>query len=62
MTPEGIQQAVAKLSPEARAKRRIWLAEFEAEQADCEPETAASKWGRLARRAVADIRKRIREP
>jgi hypothetical protein len=55
-------RAVAKLSPEERAKVRIWLAEFEAGQADREPETTASKWGRLAGRAVADFRKRMREP
>jgi hypothetical protein len=33
MTLEGIQQAIAKLSPEDRAKLRLWLAEFEAGQA-----------------------------
>jgi hypothetical protein len=62
MRLEDIQQAVAQLSPDDRAKLRLWLAEFEAGQADGEPETAASKWGRLAGRAVADLRKRIREP
>ena len=55
MTLEDIQQAIAKLSPEDRAKLRLWLAE-------CEPETKASKLGRLAGRAVADFRKRMREP
>ena len=62
MTLEDIQQAIAKLSPEERAKLRLWLAEFEAGQAERrEPDTTASKLGRLAGRAVADVRKRIRE-
>jgi len=63
MTLEDIQQAIVKLPPEDRAKLRLWLAEFEAGQAEHrEPETTASKLGRLAGRAVADFRKRIREP
>ena len=63
MTLEDIQQAIAQLSPDDRAKLRLWLAEFEAGQAGhLDPETKASKLGRLAGRAVADFRKRIREP
>ena len=62
MTLEDIQQAIGKLSPEDRAKLRIWLAELESGQTEHrEPETTASKLGRLAGRAVADVRKRIRE-
>jgi hypothetical protein len=61
MTLEDIKQAIAKLSREDRAKLRGWLAEFEAGEADPESETTASKWGRLAGRAVADFRKRMRE-
>ena len=62
MTLEDIQQAIAKLSPEERAKLRLWLAAFEAGQAEPrKPDTTASKLGRLAGRAVADVRKRIRE-
>ena len=62
MTLEDIQLAIAKLSPEERAKLRLWLAEFEVGQAKRrEPDTTASKLGRLAGRAVADVRKRIRE-
>jgi hypothetical protein len=60
MTLEDIQQAIAKLSPEDRRRLRLWLAEVEAGQAG--QETTASKLGRLAGRAVADIRKRMREP
>ena len=51
MTLEDIQQAIAKLSPENRAKLRLWLAEVEAGQAEPEPETKVSKLGRLAGRA-----------
>ena len=62
MTLEDLQQAIAQLSPDDRAKLRLWLAEFEAGQAaHGEAETKASKLGRLAGRAVADIRKRIRD-
>ena len=62
MTLEDIQQTIAKLSPEDRTKLRLWFAQFEAGQPDREPETKASKLGRLAGRAVADFRKRMREP
>jgi hypothetical protein len=46
----------------SRTKLRLWFAQFEAGQPDREPETKASKLRRLARRAVADFRKRMREP
>jgi len=62
MTLEEIQQTIARLSSEERAKLRLWLTEFEAGEAEREPETKASKFGRLAGRAVADFRKRMREP
>ncbi len=63
MTLDDIQQAIAKLSPEDRAELRAWLAQLDAVQGDHgEPETKASKLGRLAGRAVADFRKRMREP
>ena len=62
MTLEDLQQAIAQLSPGDRTKLRLWLAEFEAGQAaHSETETTASKLGRLAGRAVADIRKRMRD-
>jgi hypothetical protein len=62
MTLEEIEDAIAKLSPEDRAKLRLWLVKFEAGQAERrQPETTASKLGRLAGRAVADVRKRMRE-
>jgi len=63
MTLEEIQQTIAKLSPEDRAKLRLWLNDFVTGQTEHrEAETKASKLGRLAGRAVADFRKRIREP
>jgi hypothetical protein len=63
MTLEEIQHAIAKLSPEDRRKLRVWLAEFATGQAEHREEgTTASKLGRLAGRAVADLRKRMREP
>jgi hypothetical protein len=62
MTLEDIQRSIAKLSLEDRAKLRLWLAECEAGPPEHEPETKASKLGRLAGRAVADFRKRMREP
>jgi hypothetical protein len=63
MTLEEIEQAIAKLSPEDRAKLRLWLNDFVAGHTQHrEPETKASKLGRLAGRAVADFRKRMREP
>jgi hypothetical protein len=62
MTLEDIQRAIAKLSAGERAKLRLWLTEFEVGQSEHrEPDTTASKLGRLAGRAVADVRKRIRE-
>jgi hypothetical protein len=62
-TLEEMQQAIAKLSPEDRRKLHVWLGAFEAEHAEHrEQETTASKLGRLAGRAVADFRKRMRDP
>ena len=63
MTLEDIQHAIAKLSVEDCTKLRLWLNDFVARHAEHrEPETKASKLGRLAGRAVADFRKRMREP
>ncbi len=65
MTAEDIEEAILRLPPAELAKFRAWFAEFEAgrvTKAEPEPEAAASRIGRLAGRAFADIRKRIREP
>jgi hypothetical protein len=41
---------------------RLWLVKFEAGEAERHrPETTASKRGRFAGRAVADVRKRMRQ-
>lgn len=62
MTLEDIQKAIEELSPEDRAKLRLWLAESAGGQAgDREAQTMASTLGRLAGRAVADVRKRMRQ-
>jgi len=62
MTLKDIQQAIAHLAPEDRVKLRHWLVEFDAEQAQKGgPEATVSKLGRLAGRAVADFRKRLRD-
>jgi len=69
MTLDEIKRAIASLSPEELARLRVWLAQFAPGTSEPPPEpapdpqaeTPASKFGRLAGRAVADLRKRIRE-
>jgi predicted transcriptional regulator len=61
MTAEEAEEAILRLPPEELAKFRAWFADFEAGRVK-EPEATASRLGRLAGRAFADIRKRIREP
>jgi hypothetical protein len=60
MTAEDIEEAILRLPPHELAKFRAWFADFEAGRKP--PEPTASRIGRLAGRAFADIRKRIREP
>ncbi len=63
MKVEDIEEAVLKLSPEELAKFRIWFAEFESGMAAPKvPEARAARLGRLAGRALAELRKRAREP
>jgi len=64
MTVEEIEEAILRLPPEELAKFRVWFAEFEAGMSGprIAQETTATKLGRLAGRAVADLRKRTREP
>ncbi len=62
MTLEEIEEAVLRLSPADLAKFRRWFAEFESGMAA--PNTGgatATKLGRLAGRAFAEIRKRSRK-
>ncbi len=63
MTVEEIQEAILKLPHDELARFRVWFAEFEAGMpaAMIKQETAATKLGRLAGRAIADFRKRVRE-
>jgi len=67
MTLDEIKRAIAGLPPEELSQLRAWLAQFAAGASeaatDAAPnaETSASKFGRLAGRAVADFRKRMRE-
>jgi len=64
MTVEDIEEAILKLSPEELARFRVWFAEFQSGMAapKIRQETVATKLGRLAGRAVADFRRRNREP
>ena len=59
MTAEEIEEAILKLPPEELAKFRVWFTEFEAGMAPpiIHEETAATKLGRFAGRAIADFRK-----
>ena len=61
MTAEEVEEAILRLPPAELAKFRAWFSDFEVGRVK-EPETTANRLGRLAGRAFADIRKRIREP
>jgi hypothetical protein len=59
---EDIAEAILKLSPEELARFRRWFTEFESGMGPPKaPEVAAAKLGRLAGRAIAELRKRARE-
>jgi hypothetical protein len=63
MKVEDIEEAILKLKPEDLAKLRRWFAAFETGMAPPKPpEATAVKLGRLAGRAVAELRKPAREP
>jgi len=63
MTVEDIAEAILKLAPEELAKFRLWFAEFESGMGAARaPEATATKLGRIAGRAIAEFRKRSREP
>jgi hypothetical protein len=63
MKVEEIAEAVAKLPPDEFARFRRWFTAFEAGGAGHseEPESAATKFGRLAGRAFAELKKRATE-
>jgi hypothetical protein len=64
MKVEEIAEAVARLPPDQLARFRRWFAAFEAGRPvhAAELDSAATKLGRLAGRAFAELRKRAKEP
>jgi hypothetical protein len=64
MKVEEIAEAVAKLPPDQLARFRRWFTAFEAGRTDHSEElaSAATKLGRFAGRAFAELRRRAREP
>ena len=64
MKVEEIAEAVAKLPPDELARFRRWFSAFEAGRADHAEvlDTTATKLGRFAGRAIAEIKKRTKEP
>lgn len=64
MKVEEIAEAIAKLPPDQLARFRRWFAAFEAGRSDHakELDSTATKLGRLAGRALAELKKRAREP
>jgi len=61
MTLDDIKLAIAQLSADERARLRAWLAQTDPATSEPKDEATASKLGRLAGRAVADFRKRLRD-
>jgi hypothetical protein len=63
MKVEEIAEAVSKLAPEELARFRRWFSAFESGRADHaeELDSTATKLGRFAGRAFADLRKRVRD-
>ena len=59
-----IAEAVAKLPPDQLARFRRWFTAFEAGRTDHaeELDSTATKLGRLAGRAFAELKKRAKEP
>ena len=64
MKVEEIAEAIAKLQPDQLARFRRWFAAFEAGRTDHAKElnSTATKLGRLAGRALAELKKRAKEP
>ena len=64
MKVEEIAEAVAKLPPDQLARFRRWFTAFEAGRANHaeELDSAATKLGRLAGRAFAELKRRANEP
>jgi hypothetical protein len=64
MKVEEIAEVVAKLPPDQLARFRRWFTAFEAGRPDHaeELDSTATKLGRLAGRAFAELKKRAKEP
>jgi len=64
MKVEEIAEAIAKLPPDQLTRFRRWFNACEAGRADyvTELESTATKLGRLAGRAFAELKKRAKEP
>jgi hypothetical protein len=64
MKVEEIAEVVAKLPPDQFARFRRWFTAFEAGRPDHaeELDSTATKLGRLAARAFAELKKRAKEP
>ena len=64
MKVEEIAEAVAKLPPDQLARFRRWFTTFEAGRTNHaeELDSTATKLGRLAARAVAEWKRRAKEP
>jgi hypothetical protein len=64
MKVQEIAEAVAKLPPDQLARFRPWFSAFEAGRTNhtVELDSAATKLGRLAGRAFAQLKKRANEP
>lgn len=64
MKVKEIAEAVAKLPPDQLARFRRWFTAFEAGRTNHaeELDSAATKPGRLAGRAFADLKRRAKEP
>ena len=64
MKVEEIAEAVAKLPPDQLTRFRRWFTAFEAGRTDHakELDSRATKVGRLAGRAVAELKNRAKEP
>ena len=64
MKVEEIAEAIAKLPPDQLARFRRWFNAFDAGRTDHakELDSTATKLGRLAGRAFAELKKRAKEP
>ena len=64
MKVEEIAEAIAKLPPDQLARFRRWFTAFEAGRGDHakELDSTATKLGRLAGRAFAELKRRAKEP